>query len=578
MTEISRKSTQLPRVAHVRFLSLAAWSLAACLLGTAAIAEAQSDANDHVRALQAAAIEQDQSPVGHWGSDPQKYTQWASHSNRLIPVYTFGTKNAGPGIDLRSYTGENSPYRSEEAIRRIYGYLPEKTVNPKADYLDQTNIYDIQAAAFEGGKKKHIFLVVFDGMDWQTTRAAAIYNEGRVSYSEGRGTGTHFQEYMANGTSQFGYMVTSPHNNGTNVDVDEQRVLNPGGTVRGGYDPERGGPNPWTPGNDPRYPVGEPGTTGMRHAYTDSSCSASSMTTGIKSYNKSINVDPAGARVSTIAHQMQAAGYGVGAVTSVPISHATPAATYAHNVHRDDYQDLTRDLLGLRSISHPDEPLSGLDVLIGGGWGATRDKAPTQGKNFVPGNLFLTDADLKAVDIREGGRYVVAIREAGVKGAEGLAKAADKAAQSGQRLFGFYGVGAYNGHLPFTTANRDYAPVAGRRGAEKYTEADLHENPTLADMTREAIKVLERQPKGFWLLVESGDVDWANHDNNIDNSIGAVNSGDAAIKVITDWVEKHSNWEESLMIVTADHGHYLVLTQPELLAGKPATKSTDSAE
>ena len=74
--------------------------------------------------------------------------------------------------------------------------------------------------------------------------------------------------------------------------------------------------------------------------------------------------------------------------------------------------------------------------------------------------------------------------------------------------------------------------------------------------------------EGFWLMVEAGDVDWANHDDNIDNSIGAVNSGDAAVKTITDWVERHSNWTESLMIVTADHGHYLVLERPELLTGK----------
>ena len=94
----------------------------------------------------------------------------------------------------------------------------------------------------------------------------------------------------------------------------------------------------------------------------------------------------------------------------------------------------------------------------------------------------------------------------------------------------------------------------------------MTENPTLADMTAAALCVLsQRSPKGFWLMVEAGDVDWANHDNNLDNSIGAVNSGDRAFKVITDWVEQHSNWNESLLIVTADHGHYLFLDRPELL-------------
>ena len=49
----------------------------------------------------------------------------------------------------------------------------------------------------------------------------------------------------------------------------------------------------------------------------------------------------------TLFHQLQAQGWKVGTVTSVPFDHASPAAMYAHNVHRDDYQDLARDMLGL---------------------------------------------------------------------------------------------------------------------------------------------------------------------------------------------------------------------------------------
>jgi alkaline phosphatase len=84
-------------------------------------------------------------------------------------------------------------------------------------------------------------------------------------------------------------------------------------------------------------------------------------------------------------------------------------------------------------------------------------------------------------------------------------------------------------------------------------------------MTEAALTVLEKNPKGFWLMVEAGEVDWANHDNNLDNSIGAVKSGAAAFDVIVDWVEKHDAWGETAVIVTADHGHYLFLTQPEAL-------------
>ncbi len=516
------------------------------------------------------------SDVAHWGADPSNYTEWGNHSNRLIPVYTFGTKDAGSGIDLRDYTDGNSPYRSAESLQRIYGYLPEHTVTSDATYLDQTNLFDIQKAALTAGKK-HIFLVVFDGMDWDTTRAAAIFYSRKVSYSSGRGSGLHFQDYTAGGNTQFGYMVTSPHNSGTKFDVDKQTVLNPGGTRRGGYDITRGGPNPWTPTSDMLYLTSRPENDPTAHAFTDSSASATSMTTGAKTYNDALNVDATGAQLTTIAHLAQEAGYSVGAVSSVPFCHATPGASYAHNVQRDDYQDIARDMFGLSSISHPNKPLPGLDVVIGTGWGVDETIDRAQGENFVSGNRAISDADRAAINVNHGGKYVVAQRKTGVKGGSALLNAAQEAASSGHRLFGFYGTKAW--HLPFRTANGDYRPPIGRKPAEQYTSDDITENPTLAEMTKAALTVLANDPEGFWLMVESGDVDWANHDNNLDNSIGAVKSGDDAVKVITDWVETHGGWKDSVLIVTADHGHYLHLLKPEGLippaktpARRPATK------
>ena len=544
---------------------------------------------DHIRDLQTAAIAANQADFGHWGHDAANYKQWGSHTNRLIPVYTFGTltpsgsaKSGGSSdklgpLDLRNFSGANSAYRNEAKLKRLYGRVPAHTLNKDAEYLDQTNVYDLQQAAFDSGRK-YVFLVIFDGMDWDTTRAAAIHKTQSMAYTSGRGTGLHMQDYTAGGTTQFGFMCTSPHNAGTKSDPSLQTVLNPGGTMFGGYNMEHGGPNPWTPGNDPPYLISKSANKAFLHAYTDSSSSASSMTAGLKTYNDGVNMDYAGQPVRTIAHWAQEQGYSVGAVTSVPISHATPACAYAHNVERDDYQDLTRDMLGLKSIVHSDEPLSGLDVVIGAGFGDVRKKDGTEatetepatrpaGSNFVPGNAYLTDDDLKAVDVRNGGKYVTAVRTKGINGKQCLQEAAREAAASHQRLLGFYGVGKTK-HLPFATADGSYNPTIGRAGKdkiEKYTPEDLIENPLLTDMTAAAIEVLSQNKKGFWLMVESGDVDWANHDNNLDSSIGAVLSGDAAVKTITDWVEKHSNWNESLLIVTADHGHYLVLEKPELL-------------
>jgi alkaline phosphatase len=554
---------------------LVCWAVWSLLAGSGVLRAQQAETasvagtTDTVYELQSQAVQAGRAEFGYWGTDPEKYTGWTSHSNRLIPVYTFGTKGAGPGVDLESWFGERSPYRSEQALKEIYGYLPERTVNPEAVWMDQTNIYDIQQAAAKSGKK-FIFLVVFDGMDWQTTQAAAIWNEGSVGYQEGRGQGTHFQNYTASGTSQFGYMVTSPHNEGTDVDVDAQTVTNPGGTMLGGYDAGAAGRTPWETPADPGYLISKGAESSPRHAYTDSSSSATSMTAGIKTFNGAINVEATGAPVATVAHDLQKQGWRVGAVSSVPISHATPASAYAHNVSRDDYQDLTRDMLGLASVQHPAQPLPGMDVVIGGGYGANAkaaDGVKRQGMNFVEGHIYLSDEDLKNCDVRNGGRYVTAVRTAGVAGGQALALAAAQAAAQNQRLLGFYGNGAAGGHLPFVTADGDSHPApGGSKKSETYTPADLLENPTLAEMTAAAVQVLGRDKTPFWLMVEPGDVDWANHDNNLDNSIGAVNSGDAAVKVITTWVEQHSNWQESLLIVTADHGHMLNVVKPEMIA------------
>jgi len=87
-------------------------------------------------------------------------------------------------------------------------------------------------------------------------------------------------------------------------------------------------------------------------------------------------------------------------------------------------------------------------------------------------------------------------------------------------------------------------------------------------MTRSALTVLAAEPdRPFALFVEAGDVDFALHDNNLDNAIGAVLSGEEAVRAIMEWVESHGGWDDTVLIVTADHGHYLVLDHPEALAG-----------
>jgi alkaline phosphatase len=350
------------------------------------------------------------------------------------------------------------------------------------------------------------------------------------------------------------------------ADVDNQTVAPATLSGPGGYSAEFGGRAPWSAPKDPSYLIGKPQVAGApKHPYPDSAATATSIFTGVKTYNAAIGVDAYGAPAVSIAHELQRQGWAVGAVTAVPISHATPASTYGHNVARDDYQDLSRDLLGRPSISHPAEPLPGMDVVIGSGFGVESKKDNSQGKNFVAGNRYLPKDDLDAIDVKNGGKYVVAQRTAGRDGSDVLKEGTKAAIEKNSRFFGFFGAG--KAHLPFRTANGDYRPVPGRtKVAELYDSADIQENPTLREMAEAALSVLSRDEEGFWLMVEAGDVDWANHDDNLDNSIGAVLSGDDAVRGIAEWVDANGGWDETIMLVTADHGHSMYIADPQAIA------------
>ena len=527
------------------------WTWAVALVTVVAVARGDDD-TDRMRVLQTQAIEKKSATWGYWGPSPATYSGWTSHTNRLTPIYVFGG-------NLSENCGSNSLFRDAGRVESLLGADSRRSVNPDADYCDQTDIFRLQRAAYIEGKR-YIILVVFDGMDWQTTAAASAYQSGSVGYQSGRGSGLVFQDY-AGASTDYGFMVTTPYAAGADVDVNAQRVIRMK-DPRGGYDAADGGSTPWSWPPQPLYLMGKYAEN--RNAYTDSASSASSMTSGIKTFNGGINVTTTGARSETLAHEMQSDGYAVGVVTSVPVSHATPAAAYAHNVSRNDYQDITRDMLGLRSSNHPRAPLPGLDVLIGCGWGEERESDGGQGDNFQPGNRYITQADLLEIDVQYGGKYVVAQRTQGANGAEVLQAAVDRSLKGDDRLFGFFGV--RGGHLPFQTADGAFNPTLGANPAETYAEADIAENPTLAQMTQNALQLLERNEKGFYLMVEAGDVDWANHDNNLDNSIGAVLSGDDAVRAIFNWVEQRDGWDDTIVVVTADHGHYLNLVEPEVIA------------
>jgi alkaline phosphatase len=162
---------------------------------------------------------------------------------------------------------------------------------------------------------------------------------------------------------------------------------------------------------------------------------------------------------------------------------------------------------------------------------------------------------------------------------------------NGDRLLGLYGARGQNGNLPVSSANGDYSttgldmfslfssaqagnvrnitpgianpdtlrPLLPGETDASFIAREINENPTLQNLTTAALNVLGKDKDGFWLMVEGGDIDWSAHDNNLDNLIGTVNDFDKSVKSTIDWINNNGGWEDNLLIVTADHDHYLTL-------------------
>jgi alkaline phosphatase len=465
---------------------------------------------------------------------------------------------------------------------------------------------------------KNTIIMIGDGMGWEMARAASIAN-GAVPYTSGEGNGLNFQTLSgytlattygttiapANGkfstvNGALDNTITTTGNSPLLSGFTFNPTFNPGNTASGdatnaspgavgnlvGYDPVRGGINPWTPGNDPEY---------IKYSYPDSANTATTLYTGVKSYNNAIGVDIFEQPLESILATAKSLGKSTGLVTSVPIDHATPGAAAANVNRRSKYDG---DYPALDNILQQELRIYQPDVMLGGGHPLSNPTDPLPG-GVEPNtsNEFIgKDTYKELTNNPNSNRYDYTFLERGKDAAAVLAETANKLdPNNGDRLLGLYGARGQNGNLPVSSANGDYSTtgldmfsVNTSKGLKQDTTRPLlpgetdasfiarerNENPTLNDLTTNALNFLGKDKDGFWLMVEGGDIDWSAHDNNIDNLIGTVNDFDKAVKSTIDWINKNGGWEENLLIVTADHDHYLTLTSD--FSNQLATKGAEA--
>uniref|UniRef100_A0A7C3MPS5 Alkaline phosphatase n=1 Tax=Dictyoglomus thermophilum TaxID=14 RepID=A0A7C3MPS5_DICTH len=232
---------------------------------------------------------------------------------------------------------------------------------------------------------------------------------------------------------------------------------------------------------------------------TDSASAITAMATGKKTYDGVLNMDPSlKTKYKSIAEMARDMGYKVGVLTSVSIDHATPAGMYAHQPSRNNYYEIALELLD-----------SNFNYFAGGGFLQPKGKDGKQKDIYE----IAKEKGYKIVDNIENIRLI--------------GKGDDKVIAINPILDN-------SKALPFA--------INRLRGANI--------GLSLADFTRKAIEVLDN-PKGFFIMVEGGKIDWAAHANDAASVIYDVLDFNEAIKVALDFYKKHPF--ETVIIVTADH-------------------------
>ncbi len=286
---------------------------------------------------------------------------------------------------------------------------------------------------------------------------------------------------------------------------------------------------------------------------TDSAPSMSAYMTGVKMNNEVISmssdtlaIDPIadingnklanncgqknGTPVLTLLEIAKAAGLSAGVVTTTRITHATPAATYSHICHRDLENDIAAAAVPGGVGYNSALGTAGLDVLMGGGK-----------QFFIP---------LKEGGKRSDGRDLIAEMKA--KNYTYVSNSTEFNAIDGSKIERLFGL--------FTSSHMSYD-----------LDRDSAKEPSLAEMTTKAMDVLAKNTKGYFLMVEGGRIDHALHETTAKKALQDTLAFDNAIKAaIAKAKINDPDLKNTLVVVTADHDHTLVLNGYAKRTGKTA--------
>ncbi|MDO6694710.1 alkaline phosphatase [Aliiglaciecola sp. 3_MG-2023] len=288
----------------------------------------------------------------------------------------------------------------------------------------------------------------------------------------------------------------------------------------------------------------------------DSAGTMTAMMSGVKTDVGVIGVDEAiergdcstvsGNELVTALELAEISGKSTGIISTARITHATPAATYAKSADRnwEDISDMSTEAAEAGCIDIADQlvnfetnledryeglDIDGIEVVMGGGR-----------RHFLPNDASFNSPD--AVSGVEGDRT------------DGRDLTAEWKANypAGTYVYdqsGFDVIDTENTPQLFGLFNESHMQYEADRGN------DIAGEPSIVEMTETAIKVLDNNDNGFFLMVESGRIDHGHHAGSAYNALtDTIAFAEAVAKA-----DELTSDEDTLIIVTADHGHVFTI-------------------
>ena len=235
---------------------------------------------------------------------------------------------------------------------------------------------------------------------------------------------------------------------------------------------------------------------------TDSAAAGTCLATGQKTKNGMLGLGPDSTRLTTIAEELKAQGWGIGIMTTVAIDHATPGAFYGHVKKRSMYYEIGQQLSE-----------SGFDFFGGAGFHYPQGK-----KDNETINLYRL-AEERGYTVVHGAEEVINFQDSAISKMILVQATDDQGAKHGDNLS--YAIDRKEGDL------------------------------TLRQIVSTAIPFLAARHERFFMMVEGGMIDYACHGDDAATAFEEVWDMDEAMREAYAFYEQHP--DETLIIVTADH-------------------------